>query len=274
MMAVAIGRHAAPARMDHERPKHSNHAHHVAQDLALVPAHGGFVAPLRNPKSNVRVKNCPPRRAGGLAAIPRCGSPRRVEQFRPDDVLAALTAVERKIRNARMVAPSGSRQKRRIFIVGVGAGMQHARRGLEALQQLHETRRARVVDRADLRIGSNEQNRGTSDQRGQGSGMLDRQATSGNARGTPGINLSAFSVELAQDRIRQRQPIELPERVVIVPVVVEVFVGGLERPPEVGVLLWRKRVLAEHHTVLAFHEEVVGESQLPAEVVENRPVST
>ena len=93
-----------------------------------------------------------------------------------------------------MVAPSGSRQKRRIFIVRVGAGMQHARRGLEALQQLHETRRARVVDRADLRIGSNEQNRGTSDQRGQGSEHARSTGYFGNAaRGTPGINLSAFS---------------------------------------------------------------------------------
>ena len=55
----------------------------------------------------------------------------------------------------------------------------------------------------------------------------------------------------------------------IVAVVVEVLVAGLERPPVVRILVWLEAVLAEQHAVLVLHEEVVRRLRLAAELGEN-----
>ena len=75
---------------------------------------------------------------------------KRVEQLGPDDVLAALAAIERQVRDPRMIAARGPRNERRILIVGVGAGVEHACGRLQALEHLREAGGAHVVDGPDL----------------------------------------------------------------------------------------------------------------------------
>ncbi len=56
-------------------------------------------------------------------------------------------------------------------------------------------------------------------------------------------------VDVLQHFVRQVEAVQLPEGVVIA-VVVEVVIGGLEDPPEVGILTGLERVLAEEDPVL------------------------
>ena len=94
-----------------------------------------------------------------------------------------------------MIAARRARQKRRILIVGMRAGVEHAGRRLQALQQLHETRRAGVVDRAHLRVGSHKQQR-RHIRRARpdiGSCSSGTSYLGKAARGSPGTSFSAFS---------------------------------------------------------------------------------
>ena len=194
-MTVTVGGRSAPPRIDHERPEHANHAHHVAEDLALVPARGGFVAPLREAEVEcAREELLAAVQTTGLQQLLGADDAERIEQLAADDVLPALAAIERQIRDARVIAAGCARQKRRVFIVGMRAGVQHAGRRLQSLQQLHQAGRAGVVDGTDLRVGVHEQNRGAPDERGQESDHARATGYFGNApRGRPGISLSAFS---------------------------------------------------------------------------------
>ena len=105
----------------------------------------------------VRVKNCsPPSSAARLQQLLGADDTERFEQLGADDVLAALTAIEREIRDARVVGARQRRNQRRILVVGVGAGVKGAGGGLEPAEQEREPGGAAVVDGTDLcgaRIG-------------------------------------------------------------------------------------------------------------------------
>ena len=75
-------------------------------------------------------------------------------------------------------------------------------------------------------------------------------------------------IELSQHRVRQVDAVQLPERVVVA-VIVEVFVAGLEHAPVVRVFVRLIAVFSEQHPVLVLHEEVVRRARLAAEVVEH-----
>ena len=81
----------------------------------------------------------------------RANHAERIEQLRPDDVLSAFAAVQRHVRDARVIPARRSRNERRILVIGMRPRVKHARRRLQALQELCEAGGARVVDRADLR---------------------------------------------------------------------------------------------------------------------------
>ena len=84
-----------------------------------------------------------------------------------------------------------------------------------------------------------------------------------------GIELQRVGVvQLLQHSVRQRHPVQLPEGVVVT-VIVEVFVGGLERAPVVRIFVGLIAVLAEQQPVLVLDEEVVRRARLTAEVVEH-----
>src|SRR5216110_3092224 len=74
-------------------------------------------------------------------------------------------------------------------------------------------------------------------------------------------------VELPQHLIGQSDAVQLPERV-IVAVVVEVLVVGLEHAPVIRVLVGLIAVLAEENPVLILDEEIVRGARLAAEVVQ------
>ncbi len=76
-------------------------------------------------------------------------------------------------------------------------------------------------------------------------------------------------VQLPQDHVGQVQAVELPEGVVV-PVVVEILVRGLERPPEVRILAGDVRVLAEQDPVLVLDEERSRRARLPSQFGKDR----
>src|SRR6476660_7374653 len=77
-------------------------------------------------------------------------------------------------------------------------------------------------------------------------------------------------VQLPEHGIRQADAVQLPERVVVA-IVVEVLVVGLEHTPIVRILVRLVGVLAEHDPILILHEEVVRGPRLPADVVQHGP---
>jgi hypothetical protein len=75
----------------------------------------------------------------------------RLEEFRADHVLPAFAAIERKIGDARLLAPRQTRDERRVFIIRVRARVQRARSGLQTAQQLTQTERAPIINGTHLR---------------------------------------------------------------------------------------------------------------------------
>src|SRR5258706_8502776 len=76
-------------------------------------------------------------------------------------------------------------------------------------------------------------------------------------------------VELFQHLIGQPDAVQLPERMVVA-IVVEILVVGLEHTPVVRVFIRLVAVLAEQNPVLIFDEELVRGPRLAAEVVQHR----
>src|SRR5687768_15385514 len=76
-------------------------------------------------------------------------------------------------------------------------------------------------------------------------------------------------VDLLEDLVRQVDAVQLPERV-IVAIVIEVVVAGLENAPVIRILVRLERVLPEQDLVLVLDEEVAGGARLPADVVQYR----
>src|SRR5260221_11386124 len=76
-------------------------------------------------------------------------------------------------------------------------------------------------------------------------------------------------VELLQDGIGQADAVQLPERVVVA-VIVEVLVVGLEHAPVVRILVGLVAVLSEQDPILVLDEELVRGARLAAEVVQHR----
>src|SRR5262245_65289297 len=98
MMTVAVGGCAAPARINHQGTEHPNHPHHVAENLALVPSHRGFGAPLREPEVECACEELfPAVQPARLQQFLRTNHAKRIEELCADDVLAALASVERQI---------------------------------------------------------------------------------------------------------------------------------------------------------------------------------
>ena len=86
---------------------------------------------------------------------------------------------------------------------------------------------------------------------------------------SPGVSLQrVLVVELLQHLVGQADAVQLPERV-IVAVVVEVLVVGLEDAPVVRILVRLVAVLAEQNPILVLDEELVRRPRLAAEVVEH-----
>src|SRR5215470_9272037 len=83
----------------------------------------------------------------------------RVEQLRADDVLAALAAVQRNVRDARMIAARRLRNERRVLVIGMRAGVQYAGCRLQPLQDLRQARRPCVVNRPDLCLSGEHEDR-------------------------------------------------------------------------------------------------------------------
>ena len=77
-------------------------------------------------------------------------------------------------------------------------------------------------------------------------------------------------IQLPEHGIGQADAVELPERMVVA-IVVEVLVVGLEHAPVVRILVGLVGVLAEHDPILVLHEEVVRGPRLPADVVQHGP---
>jgi hypothetical protein len=153
MMTMAIGRRSRKSRVDDERTEHANHAHHVAEHLALVPLGRGLVARLREPiVERTREELFAAIQSPRLQQLLGANHSKRIEQFRADDVLPAFTAIERQIPDACVIASCRSRQKRRILIVGMRSRVQDARRRLQPLECLRQTGGAEVVDWPHLRI--------------------------------------------------------------------------------------------------------------------------
>src|SRR5262245_57655203 len=83
----------------------------------------------------------------------------RVEELRADDVLAAFAAVQRHVRHARMIAACRPCDEGRIFVVRMRACVQHAGGSLQSLEHLHQAVRAGVVNRPDLRVSGEDEER-------------------------------------------------------------------------------------------------------------------
>ncbi len=137
MLTVAVGLVPGEPRMDHERPEQPDHANHVAEHLAFAPLRLRFRQRLREAvveraREELLAAIEPPR----LKQFLRANDAQRVEQFRTDDVLPALAARQRQIRDARMVTSRGPRDERRVLIVGMRAGMKHARRRLQSPEEM------------------------------------------------------------------------------------------------------------------------------------------
>ena len=153
MLSVAVGLVARKPRMNHEWPEQPNDANHVAEDLALVPFRLGLGQRFREAvvecaREELLAAVEPPRLQQFLGA----NDTKRVEQLRPDDVLPALAACQRQIRDARVVASCRPRHERRVFIIGMGARVEDARGRLQASEEIGQPGRSEVVDRAHLRI--------------------------------------------------------------------------------------------------------------------------
>jgi hypothetical protein len=151
MLAVTVGGGAREAGVDHERAEGANHAHHVAEHLALVPLRRRLVARfgepvVERPREELLAAVEPPRLQQLLGADDSEG----VEELGADDVLPALAAVQRQVGHARVVAARHAGDEARVFIVGMRAGVEHAGRGLQALEELHQAGRSDVIDRPDL----------------------------------------------------------------------------------------------------------------------------
>ena len=76
-------------------------------------------------------------------------------------------------------------------------------------------------------------------------------------------------VHLPEHVIGQSDAVHLPEGVVVA-VIVEVLVVGLEHPPVIGILVGLEAVLPEQQAILVLHEERVSRPRLAADVVEDR----
>ena len=153
MLAVAVGGRAREARVDHQRAEGANDAHHVAEHLALVPLRRRLGARLREavverPREELLAAVEPPRLQQLLGADHAEG----VEELGADDVLPALAAVERQVGHARVVAARHAGDEARVLVVGMRAGVEHAGRGLQPLEQLHQAGRPHVVDRPHLSL--------------------------------------------------------------------------------------------------------------------------
>src|SRR5437667_12857649 len=96
-----------------------------------------------------------------------------------------------------------------------------------------------------------------------------RQASESGPRKARNEPQRVLIVELPQDRVGQADPVQLPERV-IVAVVVEVLVVGLEDAPVIRVFVRLVAVFAKENPILILHEELVRRARLPAEIVEDR----
>ena len=160
MMAVPIGRRAAEARVDDERPEQADDAHVIGERVALAPLHRRFRARLREAVVEGVAEELlravePPR----LQQLLGADDAERVEQLGPDDVLSALAAVERDVGDARVIAARRARNERRILVVWMRARVEHAGRRLQALLDLREARRAHVVDRTHLSAGGEHERR-------------------------------------------------------------------------------------------------------------------
>src|SRR4030095_16578419 len=78
----------------------------------------------------------------------------RVEQLGSDDVLSPLAAGQRQVCDAGVVTARRSRPERRIFIIGMGTGMEDACCRLQSSENVREPGCAGIVDWPNLRVGS------------------------------------------------------------------------------------------------------------------------
>src|SRR4029453_7847023 len=126
--------------MNDERPEHPDHADHVAKDLALAPLRFGLGQRLRETVvEGAREELFTPTEAPRLEQFLGADHAERVEQLRADDVLPALSTREREIGDPRLVAPRRPCDKRRVLIVWMRTGKEHARRRLEPSEEMHES---------------------------------------------------------------------------------------------------------------------------------------
>ena len=133
---------------------------HVAERVALAPLHRGFRARLREAVVERAAEELfAAVEAPRLQQLLGADDAERVEELGADDVLPALAAIQRDVRDARVIAARRPRDERRILIVGVGAGVKHAGRRLQALQDLRQAGRAHVVHGTYLRIADQHERR-------------------------------------------------------------------------------------------------------------------
>jgi hypothetical protein len=131
MLPVTVGLVPGESRMNHEWPEQADHANHVAQDFALAPLRLGLGQRFREAVvERAGEELLAPVESPRLKQFLGANNAQRVEQLRADDVLSALPASERQIRDARVVTACGPCHERGVLIIRMGARMQDTRRRL------------------------------------------------------------------------------------------------------------------------------------------------
>ncbi len=137
MVAVTVALVALKPRDDDERTIHPDDPHDVAQDILAAPLHERFLEPLREAVIDGGGEVLPIEAivAAGHQELLGPDQSDRVEELRPNSVVARLAARQRQQRDARASPPAQLRQHAAVLVVGV-RGRVHRARGRLQFQEL------------------------------------------------------------------------------------------------------------------------------------------
>jgi hypothetical protein len=155
MVAVAVSRVALKTRDQDERPVDANHTHDIAQDRFLSPFFERLVEAFREPvvRNRREVLRVDAVVAIGGNQFVGTDQAERVEQLRPDRVVARFATGQGEQRHAGTVTPAEHRQHTAMLVVWMGSGVHRARCRAQLQDSLPRTGRAVVLRQCRARHG-------------------------------------------------------------------------------------------------------------------------
>ena len=134
MLPVPVCRRPGEPRNNNQRPKHSDRPDHIAENFFLAPNACGFGSLFRESvlhKSREELLSAV--ETASLQQFLGTDDAQRFEQLRADDVLAALAASQRKVRNTGVVTAGEAGEQTGILVVRMRRRVHCTRDRLQTL---------------------------------------------------------------------------------------------------------------------------------------------